>query len=240
MIHNEDCLETMKRMSDNSVDLILTSPPYNMNLRVKNGKYVSRQIVKKLTTKYENFSDNLPMDIYYAYHLTRLKEMLRVSPTVFYIVQFLTGNKRALFKMIGEMNEQLKEIIVWDKQRYQPAIRDGVLNSGVEHILVFSRDSAMTRRFENANFPRGTLNNMWTIPTQKIKVGVEHGAVFPITLAERIIVNFSKKDDLVYDPFAGLGTSLLVAKQNQRRFLGSEIYKPYINVAEERLQACLI
>ena len=107
-IHNEDCLEGMKRMPDKSVDLVFTSPPYNMNLRIRNGKYCSRQIVKEISTKYENFDDNLPMEEYYAFNKKAISELLRVSDLVFYNVQFLTGNKRALFKLIGEFNEKLK------------------------------------------------------------------------------------------------------------------------------------
>ena len=49
-IHNENCLETMAKMPDNFVDITVTSPPYNMNLRIRNGKYCSRQIVKELST----------------------------------------------------------------------------------------------------------------------------------------------------------------------------------------------
>jgi DNA modification methylase len=63
-----DCLEKMKDIPDGSVDLILTSPPYNMNLRIRNGKYCSRQIVKELTTKYEGFDDNLTMDEYFKFN----------------------------------------------------------------------------------------------------------------------------------------------------------------------------
>ena len=72
-IYNEDCLEGMKRIPDKSVDLIFTSPPYNMNLRIRNGKYCSRQIVKEISTKYENFSDNYQWKII----LNLIKKLLR-------------------------------------------------------------------------------------------------------------------------------------------------------------------
>ena len=56
-IHCEDCLVTLKEMKDNSVDLVVTSPPYNMNLRIRNGEYTSRQIVKEMSSKYDDFDD---------------------------------------------------------------------------------------------------------------------------------------------------------------------------------------
>ena len=64
-IYHESCEETLKRLPDNSVNIVITSPPYNMNLRIRNGKYCSRQIVKELTTKYDGFDDNLSIDEFY-------------------------------------------------------------------------------------------------------------------------------------------------------------------------------
>jgi len=83
-----DCLEVMKEIPDGSVDMVFTSPPYNMNLRIRKGKYCSRQIVKEISTKYENFSDNLPMEEYFEFNKKVIEECLRVSDLVFYNVQF--------------------------------------------------------------------------------------------------------------------------------------------------------
>lgn len=127
-VFNENCLDTLSKMEDDSIDLVITSPPYNMNLRIRNGRYCSRQInppTKEFTTKYKGFNDNLPIDEFYEFHLNVLKELLRVSPIVFYNIQVVTGSKRAFFKIIGELNEYLKDIIVWDKGHAQPAIGGG-------------------------------------------------------------------------------------------------------------------
>ena len=86
-IYNESCLVTLKRIKDNLIDTVITSPPYNMNLRIRNGKYCSRQIVKELTTKYDNFTDNLDIDEYNKFHSQVLSELLRDSKLVFYNIQ---------------------------------------------------------------------------------------------------------------------------------------------------------
>ena len=88
-------METLRRVPDNFVDLVVTSPPYNMNLRIRNGKYCSRQIVKEFSTKYEGFDDNMPLEEYYEFHLGVLRELLRVSGLIFYNIQIVTGSKRA-------------------------------------------------------------------------------------------------------------------------------------------------
>ena len=49
VVYNENCIDTLKRLDNNSIDLVITSPPYNMNLIIKNGQYCSRQIVKEFS-----------------------------------------------------------------------------------------------------------------------------------------------------------------------------------------------
>jgi len=235
-IFNQDCLKTMKRMEDSSIDLVVTSPPYNMNLRISNGKYHSRQVTKELTTKYSDFSDNLPIEEFYKLHLQILKELIRVSDLVFYNIQIVTGSKRAFFKIIGDLNEYLKDIIVWDKGHGQPAIGEKVLNRQSELILVFEKDYPVSRQFrKKGKFKRGTLNDVWRISRELSKL--DHGAVFPEALVEEILKNFSDKGDIIYDPFMGSGTTAVVAKKLERFFIGSEISKKYVEFARKRLKA---
>lgn len=234
-IFNESCLNTLARMSDDSVDLVITSPPYNMNLRIRDGKYCSRQITKEFSTKYDGFSDNMPIAEYFEFHLKVIKELLRVAPVVFYNVQIVTGSKRAVFKLLGKLNEYVKDIIVWDKENAQPAMSEGVLNRQYELIIVFAKRDAISRKFNYCNFERGTLNDVWRIKRGK-KVTNLHGATFPEELVEKILTNFSRERDVVYDPFMGTGTTAVVCKKMNRRFIGSEIVSSYVEVAKERLK----
>lgn len=231
-----DSIEELKKIPSNSAKLTFTSPPYNMNLRIRSGKYCSRQIVKELTTKYQNYDDNLSMEDYYDFNKKILDELLRVSKYVFYNVQFLTGNKPALFKLIGEYSENIKEFIIWDKNVAQPAIRDGVMNSQFEVILVLTseKSEAMSRRFQDSNFLRGTLSNHWKIGRGK-KLAKDHGAVFPEELAEKIILNFSNEGDVVIDPFMGSGTTGVVCKKTKRKFVGIEIDPDYFDFSKNRI-----
>lgn len=234
VIYNETCLETLKRMEDQTVDCVITSPPYNMNLRIRNGKYCSRQIVKELSTKYDGFADNLPIEEYYEFHSSVMRELLRVSKVIFYNIQIVTGSKRSIFKMIGEFNEFLKDIIVWDKGVAQPAMQKQVLNRRSELILVFETDYPISRQYRYANFDRGTLSDIWQIRRGK-KKNKNHGAVFPEELVEMIINNFTNKGEIIYDPFMGTGTTAIVAKRLGRKFIGSEIGNEYYKFSNERL-----
>lgn len=233
-IYNESCLETLGKMEDNSIDCVVTSPPYNMNLRIRNGKYCSRQIVKEISTKYDHFDDNLPIEEYYDFHKKVINELLRVSKVIFYNIQIVTGSKRPIFKLIGDFNENLKDIIIWDKGYAQPAMQKQVLNRRTELILVFENDYPISRQFRYANFERGTMNDIWEIKRAK-KISKEHGAVFPEELVYKILKNFTNEGEVIYDPFMGVGTTAIVAKKMNRRFIGSEINLPYIKIAENRV-----
>ena len=154
---------------------------------------------------------------------------------VFYNVQIVTGSKRAIFKLLGDFNEYVKDIIVWDKVNAQPAMGEGVLNRQAELISVLDKRNAISRKFNYCNFDRGTLNDVWQIKRGK-KVTGSHGATFPEELVEKILLNFSREGDVVYDPFMGTGTTAVVCKRLGRRFIGSELLSQYVDIANERLK----
>ena len=231
-----DCLERMKEIPDGSVDAVFTSPPYNMNLRIRNGKYCSRQIVKEISTKYNNFTDNKGMDEYFDFNKKVILECLRVADTVFYNIQILTGNKPALFRLMGEFHDKIKEFIIWDKINSQPAVGEGVMNSQFEVILVLQNSKPESRAFSSAQFGRGTLSNLWGIKRGR-KIHKDHGAVFPEALASKVIDNFVSKGGVVLDPFMGTGTTGVACVNTGRDFIGVELDKGYFDIAEKRINA---
>ncbi len=247
-IYQEDCLRTLKRMDDQSIDLVVTSPPYNMNWRIHGtddkvdpGRYGSRQVTPEMSTKYVNekgevtFADNMPWEEYNVFHSQVLSELLRVSDLVFYNIQIVTGSKRSLFKMIGDFHTYLKDIIIWDKGHAEPARQKNVMNSRYEFVLVFENDYPKSRMFRNSgNFDRGELDDLWTIPRER-SFTTSNAAIFPKTLVAKILNNFSQFGDSVYDPFMGTGTTAVVACCMGRKYLGSEISKEYVNICEQRL-----
>ncbi|WP_299075616.1 site-specific DNA-methyltransferase [uncultured Paraglaciecola sp.] len=231
---NIDCREYMREQADGAFDIAITSPPYNMNLRVRNGEYCSRQIVKELSTKYERYADNLPMDEYRQFITEVALELARVSTIAFFNIQMITGNKPALFKMLGDCAEIIKELIVWDKGPAQPAIGENTLNSRYELIVVLSKQ-AKTRQFTECNFERGTLDNIWQIGKNVSATG-SHRAGFPVALTDRILSNFSKAGDMVFDPFLGTGTTAISAHKHNCSFVGCEIDMEYCEIAKTRFR----
>ena len=233
-IYCSDCLEKMKLLDDKSIDMILTSPPYNMRTRIRNGKYTTREKSEHFSKKYKHFDDALPIDEFYSFHKDCIIQMLRISKIVIYNFQIVTGSKEAFFKIIGDFNKDIKDIIIWDKGFGQPAMHEKVLNSAYEILLILEDDKSAGRVIKNSTFKRGELQNILRIGRGK-KISKVHSAVFPIELAESIIRNFSKEKDIVLDPFAGSGTTGVACKNLNRNFILIEKEQEYCDIANKRL-----
>jgi len=237
-LYNEDCLNVLQKMIDNKekVDCIITSPPYNMNLRIMNGKYVSRCNNKnhliEFSNKYDNYQDDLPMDKYFSFQDEFIDKALQVTDLMFYNIQMITGNKVALLQLLGKYAEKIKEIIIWNKRNAQPAMQNGVLNSQYEFIIVFQNSKPYNRSFDTALFPRGTESNLWDIKRERNKL-IKAG--FPTELVKRILKNFVKSGSIVFDPFMGSGTTGVVCKELGYDFIGVEMDKEMFDKAKERI-----
>lgn len=218
-IYNESCLDTMKLMPDRFVDLSVTSPPYNFDAG------------SGLGNKYNGLRDN--RNDYYEWSVSVITELLRVSKLVCYNIQMVAGNKTALLKMIGYFSENIKEVIIWDKRSAEPAINEKVLNSEFEFVFVMSRNGG-GRKIDEAQFDRGTASNIFRIGKHTGE-HESHSACFPVMLPGKLINYFSKENDLVYDPFMGLGTTAIACIKYKRNFIGSEISNEYCELAEKRI-----
>lgn len=233
----EDCLTTIERLD--GVDFVITSPPYNMNRRVHTGKYTKRtQSEKDISTKYSQYSDDLMPDEYFEWQKQVIERLMsKTKKYIFYNIQPLTGNKLALFKLMGHFAEYIKEIIIWDKVNAEPAIQTGILNSQFEFIIVFSANPeiALTRHFD-APFKRGTLSNL-------VKIGKNsdtshsgtNAAKMPDKLARWLIQNFTNEGDLIYDPFCGTGTTLVQSKLLGRNYIGSDVVQECVDITNQTL-----
>lgn len=219
-----DCLKAMKEMPDKCVDLVITSPPYNVG---KNNMSEN---------KYRG-GDALSQEEYLRWTRNILNELLRVSHTIFYNIQMLSDNKRSVLSIMGEYREKIKDIIIWNKSQVAPSIEPGVMNNKFEFIIIFSDDFPSKRKFQKGNF-HGNFSN---VIEGKSAAGENifsdiHKATFPQYLPGTIIQKFSSEHDLILDPFLGIGTTAVAAKRLKRNFIGIEISNHYCQIARNRLR----
>ena len=234
-LYNADCLDKMKDMPDKIVDCCVTSPPYNMRTRIRNGQYTERENGEHFSKKYSSFSDALPIQEYYETHLQVIKEILRVSKIAFINIQLVTGSKEAWFRLLGNFAKHIKDVVVWDKGEGQPAMHHAVINRSYELILILTSNKSAGRAFDKVYFERGTMPDMWRLGRGgqgKIK---GHSAVFPEALAKKIILGWSNKGHTILDPFMGSGTTGVACKLLNRNFIGIELSEEYFKIAQNRI-----
>lgn len=224
-IYNESNLDTMSKMPDNFVDLVVTSPPYNTG-------------GKSLTTGnfYKEYKDNLKDDDYKNFIFKNVKELIRV--TKYYVVynfQILSNNKDVYLEFLFQFKDNIKDIAIWKKQAVAQ-IQKGKMATGYEFIVILGKDSKMN--FEYNNFPEN--NYVPNIQTWHKKESIKgHGATMPVEMARYFIEYFSKENDLIYDPFMGTGTTAIASVLQKRNFIGSEITKEYVDLANKRISPYL-
>ena len=232
-IYQGDCSKLIEKMPN--VDLVFTSPPYNMRTRIRNGKYTTREKSEHFSKKYKHFDDALSIEDYYLFHSFVIRRLLEKSKIVVYNIQIVTGSKEAWFKIIGEFSKYIKDVIIWDKGYGQPAMHEKVLNSCYEILLIMEKDDKAGRMIQNADFKRGKLDNIWRIKRAK-NISKEHTAIFPEELVEKAVKSFTRKGDLVLDPFIGTGTTAIACNKLGRDFIGIELEEKYCEIANKRIK----
>lgn len=234
-IYNEDCLETMKRIPDNSIDCVVTSPPYNksswsLNQNINNGfKTKSRKI------KYGEFEDNLDPEDYEKQQRQVLTECMRIiKPTgsIFYNhIDILHNHNTIHPKYVYDF--PIKQIIIWNRKN-TPKLDLSYFYPINEYIFWIKKSESSIPKFfrDKAHFKK----NIWDIPPETSN---EHPAPFPLILAANCIISTTDESDLVYDPYIGSGTTALAAAKYRRNYIGSELNKDYIKIAEKRIDTLL-
>jgi len=253
-IYNMDCLEGLKQLDDNCIDLTVTSPPYD-NLRTYKG----------FTWDFESVA----------------KELYRVTKqggVVVWIVGDATINgsetgtsfKQALYFM--ECGFNLHDTMIYEKNGAGAVGSNKCYLQNFEYMFVFSKGKIKTfnliydrenkvvgRMKTNANrdkFTADTGRKYREITTKKMgrrfniwkyeqtqghdAYSKKHPAPFPETLAADHIISWSNEGDLVLDPFMGSGTTAKMALLNNRNFIGFELSQEYCKMAEKRIEPYLM
>jgi len=230
-LHNKDCMLAMKDMKDNSIDLVLTSPPYNMGSGQSLGYQPNSSVGQKF---YSEYDDNKKDEEYYLWCCDVISECLRVSRYVFWNVQFVRSTRNMVFEIQSKFKNNLKDIFIWEKQAVSNiTAKKGGMAKGWEYVFMFGEDSLST--FKHNNFPKnGYVPNIKT--WYKKESFKNHHATFTKAMCHYFIDNFTKPGDIVYDPFAGMATTGISCIDLNRKFIGTEIEKDCYDNACLRLE----
>lgn len=257
-----DCKKELKKLKDNSIDLIVTSPPYADQ---RKGTY-----------------GGIHPDKYVNWFLPISEQLLRVlKPTGTFILNIkekVVNGERSTYVMelILAMRKQgwlWTEEFIWHKKNSFPGKWSNRFRDSWERLLQFNKSKSFNMYQDEVKVPignwaKGRLKNLsetdrirdnakngsgfgknvsnWVgketvYPTNVLHLATEcnnknHSAAFPEELPEWFIKLFTKEEDTILDPFAGSGTTLFVANRMKRHSIGIEIIPEYVEIIQKKIQ----
>lgn len=246
-IYNVDCVAGMRDLPNDSIDLVVTSPPYD-NLRDYNGYEFNYELVAE-----------------------SLFRIMKKGGVVVWVVgdkikngnKTLTSFRQALF--FQEIGFNVHDVMIYKKLN-TPFMRSNAYTNCFEFMFVFSKGKPNTFNPLKTNTVRSgfeklvtnkkadgvnkkvlaelkkekTLTNIWEYAvglggSTNDRIAFKHTAIFPERLANDHILSWSNEGDIVFDPMCGSGTTCKVAALNGRKYLGMEISSDYAELAKERM-----
>ena len=231
MLIQKDCIEGLKELDDNSVNCIVTSPPYNKKGLLGKTK-LGNQIWGKFNIDYNTYGDDMPEEEYQSWMVALLNECHRVikpDGSIFFNHKPRRYKNRCYLPtdFIQHSNAELYQLIIWDR-RNSPNIRNDVLVPCTEHVYWLCKDKPKV--FRDSIQPE-YKTEVWNITPERQK---KHPAPFPEQLVRNCIQLSTEEGDLVLDPFMGSGTTALVSQNLNRKWMGFDIDEKYVNITNER------
>ena len=234
-----DALTALRAIEDNSVDLVLTSPPYNfdMNYDEHNDKSESSDYLSTLTIIFGECIRVLKVGGRLIINIQpNYKEYY---PTHHAITSAMIERGLIWRGEIVWLKNNLKKLTAWGSWK-SPSCP--YLSYPFEFIEVFSKETIKhTGDKENIDITKEEfieyVNGHWSIAPETRMKKFNHPAMFPEELVKRCIKLFSYKNDLVLDPFNGSGTTTFVANLLERRYIGIDISETYCEIAKERISS---
>ncbi len=225
-----DAVEVMKGIPDESIDLVVTSPPYNLKNSTGNGMKDGRGGKWKnaaLVNGYSHYNDNMPHDEYVKWQREALAEMFRViknDGAIFYNHKWRVQGGLLQDRADIVKDFPVRQIIIWRRKggiNFNP----GYFLPTYEVIYLIAKPKFKLAKGANK------YGDVWEF---KQEMKNKHPAPFPVPLIDRIITSTNAK--IILDPFMGSGTTAITAMGNDRNYIGIDLSPDYCEMAEKRIE----
>lgn len=224
-LYNIDCLEYIKSISSQSIDLILTDPPYNI------AKYSTGNILLPGRSAVNNdlgewdLKEINPLDF-----VDEFKRILKPDGNIFIFTSYnLIGKWHEAF----DPNFDTFQYLIWHKTNPMPKIfKNGFLNSCEMIVCLWNKKHKWN--FLGQNKMHNYFECHICMGNERLK-DPKHPSQKPLKLLRHLITIASNEDDIVFDPFMGVGSTGVAAKELKRNFIGCEIDKVFFEAAKKRI-----
>jgi modification methylase len=229
-----DILKVIKQIPDETVDLVVTSPPYNLKNSTGNGMKDGRGgkwANAALQKGYSHHHDNMPHDEYVQWQRKCLRQMFRVlkeDGAIFYNHKWRVQNGLLQDRYDIVKGFPVRQVIIWR--------RKGGLNFNPGYFLPTYEVIYLIAKPKFKLVPKANaFGDVWEFTQEMNNL---HPAAFPVNLIARIISSTTGK--VVLDPFMGSGTAAIAARALERDYIGIEISPEYCAMAQDRLERDLV
>ena len=242
-ILNGDCLKEIKKIPDETFDLVFADPPYNMQIGEKLTRPDSSK-VNGVNDKWDQFNSFNHYDDFCKSWLSECKRILKDNGSIWVI-----GSYHNIFRLgyhLQNLGYWLLNDVIWRKNNPMPNFRGTRFTNAHETLIWASKSekSKYTFNYQSLKCLNDDLQmrSNWELPicngSERLKKNGKklHSTQKPEALLHRILLATSNKNDLILDPFLGSGTTATVAKKLGRNYYGIEREKAYFKAAEQRLK----
>jgi modification methylase len=239
-----DCIEILKSLPENSVDLIFADPPYNLQLR--NDLYRPNMTkVDAVNDGWDRFDNFAEYDAFTREWLSAAQCVLKNTGTIWVIGSY--HNIYRVGAIMQDLGFWILNDLVWIKKNPMPNFRGVRFTNAHETILWAQKKKGAKYTFNHKSMKALNedlqMRSDWNLPlvtgNKRIKQNgtKAHSAQKPEALLYRVIMASSNPGDVVLDPFFGTGTTGAVAKKLGRNWIGIERDKKYVKIAQKRIDA---
>lgn len=223
-LYNNDSIKLMEKMKSESIDLIITDPPYKTTKRGISKKTTTGGLVRsELGKQGKIFKHN---DIKPQEYIPELYRVLKEGSHCYIMTNHV--NLQEILNTATECGFHFIKSLIWDKGN---KIMGQCYMSQFEYILFF-------RKGKHKKINNCGTSDILSVPNKKTKDenGKNlHDVEKPVNLMKILVENSSNKGDLVLDPFMGIGTTGIACVESDRNFIGIEIDENYFNIAKDRI-----
>jgi len=238
-----DCLEIMKGIPDKSIDMIFTDPPYMISqkgLKINRTDIQNRSLrrsgknSKVLNYDFGEWDHFNSREEFLGWTEEWVKECFRILKDSGNFVSFFSKSEISYFEDILNKYGHVRQTIVWHKTNPVPQIFKVGFMSSVEFMSWATKLKGSKHTF---NHQLGQHHNYIETPICMGKERKNHPTQKPLKTVIWLIEYLSNKDDIILDPFCGVGTISVACKELGRRYIGIEISPEYCEIARRRIRA---